>query len=885
MDTPVRPMGQPRPHYSLVNYSSSEDDFVTVLDSDEDENEGNENDGFENDSFEEEGVEDEGFGQTCQSFIGNYSPFADEDFDQGQNAIDDYYNFDEDYDQGQNAIDYSLLIDEDFDQGQNAIDDYSLPLDEDSDQGQNAIDDSSLPPDDLQPPSSLSDPDSDDEQPRHRADLPPPPESTYTTSDEASTAINSFATMHGYAVSVKRSVKKKGVLKHIYYQCVRGGPFRAGVDEPHRKRQKTSRRSECPFDAVIDFHASTEEWLLRIRDARHNHNPMPQSTLPEYRRKQLCEKEGQVTAQIQSGSSTRRILASLRQEDPDIMIKPQDIRNHRFRKRVEFLDGLTPIQALLIALRENGDWVTNYRSEGDVVSAVFCIHRSSMSLLQRHPYVLVMDCTYKTNRYKMPLLDIVGVNALNKSFYVGFCFLSKEDADYYEFALQNLQSIYTQLTLEFPKTIIVDKDDALIRAANSVFPSSNVIICIWHVQMNILKRARPLFRHEIRDDPEDRDGEEYRKRLDEMWKSMLAMWNQVVYASTEGDMNEKWQQFKAYYSENRYTDFISYIEAEWLSPGTRERFVQAWVNDYLHFGNFATSRSEGAHGLIKRDLEVSTGDILTAVQSIERTLSHQHHRVEDELAAAQNTKPVRHLASPLLSRLLTKVSPVAINKVASIRDKYLPAGSRGRLPISETCTGVTTRTMGIPCVHTIKNFFDSGQPLTKANFHPQWHLEPENQAEISDPRLLLLEPRVVRPRGRPPGAVNQDHSTRRDASGFEHEIGTRGRRGRPRGSNQSGRGRGGQVQVQDQNQDQDQDRGRGQRRGPGRPRGSRLRQTAGARANQVQDEVQDQSQDRGRGQRRGPGRPRGSRSRQTARAGAAGVEQVDDRVEQVDDTE
>ena len=97
MDTPVRPMGQPRPHYSLVNYLSSEDDFVTVLVSDEDENEsdGNdsfENDSFENDSFEEEGVEDEGFGQACQSFIGDCSPFADEDFDQGQNAIDDYYN-------------------------------------------------------------------------------------------------------------------------------------------------------------------------------------------------------------------------------------------------------------------------------------------------------------------------------------------------------------------------------------------------------------------------------------------------------------------------------------------------------------------------------------------------------------------------------------------------------------------------------------------------------------------------------------------------------------------------------------------------------------------------------------------------------------------------
>ena len=51
-----------------------------------------------------------------------------------------------------------------------------------------------------------------------------------------------------------------------------------------------------------------------------------------------------------------------------------------------------------------------------------------------------MDCTYKTNRYKMPLLDIVGVTALNTSFHVGFCFV---DADRSQFALQNLQGIYT----------------------------------------------------------------------------------------------------------------------------------------------------------------------------------------------------------------------------------------------------------------------------------------------------------------------------------------------------------------------------------------------------------------------------------------------------------
>jgi hypothetical protein len=34
--------------------------------------------------------------------------------------------------------------------------------------------------------------------------------------------------------------------------------------------------------------------------------------------------------------------------------------------------------------------------------------KTSIALLKANPYVLWMDCTFKTNRFKMPLLDITG---------------------------------------------------------------------------------------------------------------------------------------------------------------------------------------------------------------------------------------------------------------------------------------------------------------------------------------------------------------------------------------------------------------------------------------------------------------------------------------------
>lgn len=79
----------------------------------------------------------------------------------------------------------------------------------------------------------------------------------------------------------------------------------------------------------------------------------------------------------------------MRLENPDLAFTAQDIRNQRYRSRLEFLDGRTPIQALLIALMDDeGTWTTNYKAEDDVVSAVFCIHKTSLALLHAHSYIL-----------------------------------------------------------------------------------------------------------------------------------------------------------------------------------------------------------------------------------------------------------------------------------------------------------------------------------------------------------------------------------------------------------------------------------------------------------------------------------------------------------------
>jgi len=114
--------------------------------------------------------------------------------------------------------------------------------------------------------------------------------------------------------------------------------------------------------------------------------------------------------------------------------------------------------------------------------------------------------------------------------------------------------------------------------------------------------------------------------------------------------------------------------------------------------------------------------------------------------------------------------------VAAIRDAYLPPG-RDKKEIKEG-TDATTRTLGIPCIHVIKSPVDEQRPLSIDQFHRHWHLHTPETFPPVDPRLLLLEPRVNRTRGRPAGAINrptaqelsQARSTQRDPSSFEYVL-------------------------------------------------------------------------------------------------------------------
>jgi len=103
------------------------------------------------------------------------------------------------------------------------------------------------------------------------------------------------------------------------------------------------------------------------------------------------------------------------------------------------------------------------------VSDIFWTHPNSLKLLNAFSNILLMDSTYKTNNYRLPLPQIVGVTSTGLTFLAAFVLMSSERENNFIWALQRLRGLFLRGDV-YPKVIISDRDLALMNAIKVVFP-------------------------------------------------------------------------------------------------------------------------------------------------------------------------------------------------------------------------------------------------------------------------------------------------------------------------------------------------------------------------------------------------------------------------------
>ncbi|OAQ63774.1 mutator-like element transposase [Purpureocillium lilacinum] len=201
----------------------------------------------------------------------------------------------------------------------------------------------------------------------------------------------------------------------------------------------------------------------------------------------------------------------------------------------------------------------------------------------------------------MPLLDMIGVDAYQRSFCIAFAFLSGEAEEDFIWALDRLRSI--------PAFVRREGDEQSIERRTEFFG-------YWFAIVNSI------------------DEEAYNRQLDELERRYVP----------------------------EYVDEVSYIKQTWLDL-YKEKLVKAWVDQHAHFGNNVTSRVQGIHALLKGHLKSSQQDLFTAWNRIKQALLNQLAELRANQFCQQIRTPL-DLSGPLFGAIRGWVSHEALRKIS-----------------------------------------------------------------------------------------------------------------------------------------------------------------------------------------------------------------------------
>jgi MULE transposase domain len=349
------------------------------------------------------------------------------------------------------------------------------------------------------------------------ASIPAPSDNIFSSYEEAYNALRQHGIENGYGFRLKRSRPYGSDFKtNYYYRCDKDGNYISQATT----RETRSRSDGCPFSVVISKIRNTLErqWRLKVANPQHSHGPsLNPSAHHVYRRRTEGQKHS-IQSMSQAGIAPKQILTSIRQGDSNTFIAASDIRNERLTNRLNYLQKRTPIEALLDELSTSSDWIYEVKTDPENrVQNLFFMHVKQAELLRANPDILLMDCTYRTNKYRLPLLHILGCTNLQTFFSAGFCFLRNETQEDYYWAV----STFLAKTTFYPHVFISDQEEALKSAVRELLPAVPQLLCVWHINKNVLTKAQHVWRNA--------DGEtvEEKQAITEKRTQFMAAWNKV----------------------------------------------------------------------------------------------------------------------------------------------------------------------------------------------------------------------------------------------------------------------------------------------------------------------------------------------------------------------
>jgi hypothetical protein len=165
--------------------------------------------------------------------------------------------------------------------------------------------------------------------------------------------------------------------------------------------------------------------------------------------------------------------------------RQSDIYNDRQRIRIEGLNGLSTTQAWIKQLQDKNLRHYIKLDTDNKVQGILWTYLWSEKMWRQFPKVLGLDNTYKTNRFHMYLFEAIGITDQKSVANFAFGLINTEKEDGFLWLCQRLEDLRQDLHVPAPTVLITDKEMALKNALETVFPSGQQQLCVYHINANI----------------------------------------------------------------------------------------------------------------------------------------------------------------------------------------------------------------------------------------------------------------------------------------------------------------------------------------------------------------------------------------------------------------
>lgn len=348
-----------------------------------------------------------------------------------------------------------------------------------------------------------------------------PEEGEYTSLARAESVVQQHAKFHGYALSrasLKKDKRTPPAIRRRDLRCSRGGTKRGeGV-----KRATGTRMTQCEFEVRI-HRTEYGTWQVRIYHPTHNHEPSSNPSEHSQYRQPTAEEKTTIQSLHESGVAPRFIVSTLLERNLDTAVTTREVYNEIAKARKERLNGLTPIEALIMELTNDDTWALDYSTDHEGhVNFLFFAPFDAIDFAQQSPDVIFIDATYRTNRYNMPLIHFLAITAIGKTVSIAMCFVAGETEAMYQHAVASFKSLVMgEAKVE---VFLTDDDNSLKNALSEVYAGTPQLLCIWHVNKNVKTKVDKCWKVNTTSDEDNSGNKQKRQEFMANWQKVKILY-------------------------------------------------------------------------------------------------------------------------------------------------------------------------------------------------------------------------------------------------------------------------------------------------------------------------------------------------------------------------